>query len=53
LCFQTEKLRLEAKDRAVQAAARMKAEADRKLKRDKEREAARHALQQVVNNYNS
>lgn len=43
-------MRLEAKVRAVQAAARKKAEEDRKLKREKEREAARLALQQVLNN---
>ncbi|KAJ1701005.1 hypothetical protein LUZ63_000784 [Rhynchospora breviuscula] len=44
---QEERVKLEAKVRAAQAAARMKAEADRKLKREKDREAARLALQQV------
>ncbi|KAJ3705376.1 hypothetical protein LUZ61_009081 [Rhynchospora tenuis] len=44
---QEERVKLEAKVRAAQAAARMKAEADRKLKREKDREAARLAVQQV------
>lgn len=44
----TEKGRLEAQVRAAEAASRMKAETESKLQREKEREAARVALQKVV-----
>ena len=44
----TEKGRLEAEIRAAEAASRMKAETELKLLREKERAAARIALQKVV-----
>lgn len=42
------KARLETQKRASEAASRMKAEAELKLRRQKEREAARIALDKVV-----
>lgn len=43
-----EKARIEAQLKAAEAASRMKAEKELKLQREKEREAARTALQKVV-----
>lgn len=45
---QSERLRLEAEIKAAEAAARKKAEAERRVQRDKEREAARIALEEVI-----
>ena len=45
--FPPEKARIEAQVKAAEAAVRMKAEADRKMQLEREREAARLALQKV------